>query len=79
MSCCGQGRAALRSAAPDASQAVPRNEPRVLVQYQAAAPIAVRGVDTGRLYRFDANQPRQHVAQADAAALLRSRFFLRVD
>ena len=85
MGCCGQGRAALRKtpiavteegagARPPAS-----SERRVLLRYHAAASITVRGVGTGRLYRFDAETARQHVAEADALPLLRSSFFSRAD
>ena len=88
MGCCGQGRAALRgtltpAGANEATSATPpplaASERRLLLQYQAAAPIAVRGVGTGRLYQFDADHARQHVAEADALPLLRSKFFARAD
>ena len=88
MGCCGQGRAALRrtltpAGANEATSATPppvaASERRVLLQYQAAAPIAVRGVGTGRLYQFDADHARQHVAEADALPLLRSKFCARAD
>jgi hypothetical protein len=79
MSCCGQGRSALRktqqqtpiTTAPrlDASQR------RLLLHYQASAPVTVRGVATGRVYEFSAAQATQYVAEPDAQALLRSRFF----
>jgi len=83
MGCCGQGRAALRQAmntplAPARPAAGPA-ERRVLVHYRASAPVVVRGVASGRLYEFDANQPTLYVAEGDAAALLRSRWFERRD
>jgi hypothetical protein len=82
MGCCGQGRAALRQAAEGTApgrDAAGKSERRVLLSYRAAAPVVVRGVATGRLYEFDAARPTLHVAEADAAVLLRSRFFVRVD
>lgn len=83
MGCCGQGRAALRqatgiAAAPSRAAAGP-TERRVLVHYRASAPVVVRGVASGRLYEFDASQPTLYVAEGDAAALLRSRWFERRD
>ncbi len=83
MGCCGQGRAALRQAinpspAPDRAAAGP-GERRVLVHYRASAPVAVRGVASGRLYEFDAAQSTLYVAEGDAAALLRSQWFERRD
>jgi hypothetical protein len=51
----------------------------VLVHYRASAPVAVRGVVSGRLYEFDASQPTLYVAEGDAAVLLRSRWFERRD
>ena len=83
MGCCGQGRAALRQAtnpfpAPARAAAGP-SERRVLVHYRASAPVVVRGVASGRLYEFDASQPTLYVAEGDAAALLRSRWFERRD
>ena len=83
MGCCGQGRAALRQAmnnSPAAARAAAGPaERRVLVHYRASAPVVVRGVASGRLYEFDANQPTLYVAEGDAAALLRSRWFERRD
>lgn len=89
MSCCGQRRAILRAPTP-VSAAPPPPEPtrvapvaagerRVAVEYLARASVAVRGAATGRLYRFGAAEPRQHVEERDAAALLRTRFFRRAD
>jgi len=80
MSCCGQGRAALRAASSArAGEVVGNGERRLLIEYRAGAPVAVRGVATGRLYRFDAASARQYVAEGDAAALLKTQFFVRVD
>lgn len=79
MGCCGQGRAALRQATsptPERPAAGPA-ERRVLVHYRAGAPVVVRGVASGRLYEFDAARPTLYVAEGDAAALLRSRWFER--
>ena len=82
MSCCGQGRAALRKfqgAAEQAPVVVDKSMTRVLLRYQARTPIAVRGVYTGQVYTFDAERTQQHVELRDAAALLRSRYFVRID
>jgi hypothetical protein len=83
MACCGQGRMALRDAAGTIDSAGARGagkaERRILLEYRAAAPVTVRGVATGRLYQFDAASPRQHVAEADARALLRTPFFAQID
>jgi hypothetical protein len=83
MGCCGQGRAARRQAmntppTPARTAAGPA-ERRVLVHYRASAPVVVRGVASGRLYEFDASQPTLYVAEGDAVALLRSRWFERRD
>ncbi|CAM3960702.1 hypothetical protein [Roseateles saccharophilus] len=81
MGCCGQGRAALRQApspTPERPAAGPA-ERRVLVRYRASSPVVVRGVASGRLYEFDAGRPTLYVSEGDAAALLRSRWFIRAD
>jgi hypothetical protein len=78
---------ALRQAAPGRASAAAetplaaaeRSERRVLVRYRASAPVVVRGVGSGRLYQFDANRPSAYVSEVDAAALLRSRHFVRGD
>jgi hypothetical protein len=82
MGCCGQGRAAIRAtssldSAP--ASATDRGVVRVLVRYLARAPVAVRGVHTGRMYTFDGDQAQLHVQADDAVALLKSRFFVRAD
>ena len=81
MSCCGQGRAALRNTTPNppTRPAADRTERRVLVRYRATAAVVVRGITSGRLYEFDGVQPLVYVTEADAAALLRSRYFIRAD
>lgn len=83
MACCGQGRMALRAASGTIDSADARGaaktERRILLEYRAASPVTVRGIGTGRLYRFDAANPRLHVAEADASALLRTPFFARID
>jgi hypothetical protein len=71
-------RQATNAGTPARAAAGP-GERRVLVHYRASAPVAVRGVASGRLYEFDAAQPTLYVAEADAAALLRSRWFERRD
>lgn len=80
MGCCGQGRVALRQGlASPASEVPDRRVARVLVRYQAQAPVAIRGVSTGRMYRFDGENAQQHVEAGDAQALLGSRFFVKAD
>jgi hypothetical protein len=81
MGCCGQGRAALRQAmaASHPSEVPDRTVARVLVRYKAQAPVTIRGVNTGRMYRFDGENPQQLVEAGDAQALLASRFFARAD
>lgn len=82
MGCCGQGRAAFRQIqdTSTADRRVPdRSVARVLLRYQAQAPIAVRGVHTGRMYSFDGEHAQQQVEHHDAVAMLKSRFFRRID
>lgn len=82
MSCCGQGRAALRQAqrsVEPASMVADKTMTRVLLHYKAQTPITIRGVHTGRIYSFDGERAQQHVELRDAQALLRSRSFVQVD
>jgi len=81
MGCCGQGRAALRQAmvASPPGEVPDRTVSRVLVRYRAQAPVTIRGVSTGRMYRFDGTNAQQHVEAGDAQALLGSRFFVKAD
>lgn len=82
MSCCGQGRAALRQMQRSAGP-VPvvadKTTTRVLLHYKAQTPITIRGVHTGRIYSFDGERAQQHVEWRDAQALLRSQSFVQVD
>ena len=50
----------------------------VRLAYLERSPIRVRGPSTGSEYRFSAAQQVQHVALADAEALLRTHYFRRV-
>src|SRR5580765_2854278 len=44
-----------------------------------ASPLRVRGLFTGRSYEFTSSQPVQSVDARDAASLLNTRYFRRVD
>jgi hypothetical protein len=44
-----------------------------------ASPLRVRGLVTGRSYEFTSSQPVQSVDARDAASLLNTRYFRRVD
>jgi hypothetical protein len=82
MSCCGQGRAALRQmqlSVEPVPVVADKTVTRVLLHYKAQTPITVRGVHTGKIYSFDGERSRQHVELRDAQALLRSRSFVQVD
>ncbi|WP_124543758.1 hypothetical protein [Piscinibacter terrae] len=81
MGCCGQGRATLRqaTAASRPGEVPDRTMARVLVRYRAQTPVTIRGVNTGRMYRFDGENAQQHVEAGDAQALLGSRFFVKAD
>jgi hypothetical protein len=50
----------------------------VRLAYLERSAIRVRGPSTGSEYRFSAAQQVQHVALADAEALLRTHYFRRV-
>lgn len=84
MSCCGQGRMALKAsqshaapmgngAALQAGGAVVR-APQAL-RYLGTAPIVVRGGFTGAAYPFSAARPVQLVDARDLAGLLRRGIF----
>jgi hypothetical protein len=72
-------RAASGTADSVGARGAGKTERRMLLEYRAASPVTVRGIATGRLYQFDAANTRQHVAEADASALLRTPFFVRID
>ena len=92
MTCCGQGRAALR-----VSQAPPPKSPGArpaatgsartfvaapskslaLVRYLGAAPIVALGTVTGHAYRFAIGNPVQSVDARDVAGLLKKGIFRR--
>jgi len=50
----------------------------VRLQYKEHSPIQVRGLATGRVYRFSGSQPLQEVDERDAASLLQTPFFRRI-
>lgn len=93
MTCCGQGRTALR-ASQAASQprppvafrvaagaghaaVAPPARPAVPVRYLGASPIVVRGAVSGRAYRFAIGSSVQPVDHRDVAGLLRKGIFRR--
>ena len=49
------------------------------IRYVDTLPIRVRGLMTGRSYEFSAAQPVQSVDASDAASLLNTRYFRRVE
>ena len=87
MSCCGQGRMALKTsqagaapmagagAAQPAGSAMARTPARM--RYLGAAPIVVYGGITGAAYSFSAARPVQWVDARDVAGLLRKGVFGR--
>ena len=86
MSCCGQGRMALRSsqvgAAPLGAGAVQPAGGAMAravapMRYLGAAPVVVRGAITGAAYPFSAARPVQSVDARDVAGLLRRGIFRR--
>lgn len=92
MTCCGQGRAALRAsqatspgpagtrpvAAGGGHAFIPVSPKAVApVRYLGAAPIVVRGAVTGHAYRFAANRAVQPVDVRDLAGLLKKGIFRR--
>lgn len=91
MSCCGQGRAALRAShalqTPKAPRVAGIGVTRVAadaalranlpIRYLGAAPIVVRGLVTGRAYQFAAGRAIQPVDARDVAGLLKKGIFRR--
>ena len=91
MSCCGQGRAALRPSqaiqTPKAPRVAGRGIARVAadaeiradlpIRYLGAAPIVVRSLVTGRAYQFAAGRAIQPVDARDVAGLLKKGIFRR--
>lgn len=92
MTCCGQGRTALRAsqaAAPKPSGArlaaarsghafiAALPNAVALVRYLGAAPIVVRGAVSGRAYQFSTGRTVQPVDARDVAGLLKKGIFRR--
>ncbi len=86
MGCCGQGRAALRSAGSRLRLSAPASPPpppatpgpdaeEVRLAYLANASIRVRGTVTRRTYAFSGASAVQSVHPHDADALLRTGLF----
>ncbi|MFZ5636129.1 MAG: hypothetical protein ACOY82_06030 [Pseudomonadota bacterium] len=51
----------------------------VVLRYRERTPVRVRGPATGRFYAFSAAQPTRAVDPRDAAPLLRTGKFVRVE
>jgi hypothetical protein len=93
MTCCGQGRANLRTsqaAIPKSPGARPAavvgfgraivaaaQKPVAMVRYIGAAPIVVHGAVSGRTYQFTAARSVQPVDARDIAGLLKKGIFRR--
>lgn len=91
MSCCGQGRMALRTSQAIQSPGVPRvamggiarvagdaaPRPKVPIRYLGAAPIVVRGAVSGHAYPFAVGRAVQSVDARDVAGLLKKGIFRR--
>jgi len=87
MSCCGQGRMALKAsqagAAPTAGAGAARPGGSAMaraparMRYLGVAPIVVHGAITGAAYPFSAARPVQWVDARDVAGLLRQGIFGR--
>ena len=91
MSCCGQGRAALRASqaiqTPQTTRVAAGGSARVVaaaalranvpIRYLGGAPIVVRGTVTGRAYQFAAGRAVQPVDARDVAGLLKKGIFRR--
>ena len=92
MTCCGQGRMALRAsqaaspkpagvrtaATSNGRSFIPAPpQPLALVRYLGAAPIVVRGAVTGHAYSFAAGRAVQPVDARDVAGLLKKGMFRR--
>lgn len=83
MSCCGQGRAALRAglsvprgtAVPADSATPPTTDEPLRLEPRERTTLYARGTVTGRTYVFTPTGPGQPVHPADVPALLASRAF----
>lgn len=91
MSCCGQGRAALRNSQATQTPKTPRSggsdvvrivgnaapHAKVPIRYLGAAPIVVRGAISGQPYRFSLGHAVQPVDTRDVVGLLKKGIFRR--
>lgn len=81
MSCCGQGRMALKASQSGAGAVRPGGSAMARaptrMRYLGAAPIVVHGAITGTAYPFSAARPVQWVDARDVAGLLRQGIFGR--
>lgn len=91
MSCCGQGRMALRASQAIQTPKTPRAagggiarvagdaalRPKVPIRYLGAAPIVVRGAVSGHAYSFAAGRSVLPVDTRDLAGLLKKGIFRR--
>lgn len=79
--CCGQKRSALqnqtrRTVAPSSSHSSRLNRARPSSAAEDAS-IRVRGLVSGRFYKFGGSYPVEQVDARDAPSLLNTRFFDR--
>lgn len=91
MSCCGQGRIALRTSQAIQTPRAPRVagggiarvagdaalRVKVPIRYLGAAPIVVRGAVSGHAYQFAIGRAVQPVDARDVAGLLKKGIFRR--
>ncbi len=91
MSCCGQGRMALRASQAIQSPRAPRVavggiahvvgdaalRAKAPIRYLGAAPIVVRGAVSGHAYPFAVGRAVQSVDARDVAGLLKKGIFRR--
>jgi len=61
----------------DSAAAVATDRSVVNLRYTEQASIQLRGLISGRMYRFSYSQPLQAVDVRDSVALLQTRFFRR--
>jgi len=78
-----QQTAPRSSPPPAAAPSTPQTDPAALadgfvyLQYNERSSIRVRGMASGRVYEFSAEQPVRAVDERDSAALLQTRLFRR--
>ncbi len=76
MACCGQQRAALVQGRATGPQTFLHEGASVAIRFKQPSAIMVRGPVTGRHYQFNGSANSQHVDARDAAALIRTGYFV---